>query len=158
MSQRGAGEQADGWTHREREFIELLTNAPPPVCCYVLRSLVQLQPAPCCVHCHGEVVCANVAFVALAGWDDASGHSLDEIVPRDRLPHVWQRAEAGDVGAYDTVIHTTHNGWRLVHVEPVAVTWDSHSARLILVQPLARLWRVRWTVGGGIRERVSATA
>ena len=153
MTQRKAEESGgDGWTHREREFIELLTNAPPPAQCYLLRTLVQLQPAPCCVHCHGEVVCANCAFVALAGWDEVDGHNLEEIAPRDRLPHVWQRAEAGDAGAYDTVIHAARDGWRLVHVEPVAVMWDSRSARLILVQPLARLRRVKWMAGG-----VSAT-
>jgi len=136
---------ADGWTHREREFIELLTNAPPPVCRYALRTLVELQPAPCCVHCHGEVVCANAAFVALVGWHESDGHNLEEIAPRGRLPHVWQRVAAGDVGVYDTVIRTTYNGWRLVHVVPVAVAWDGRGARLIQVQSLARLRRVKWT-------------
>ena len=148
MSQREADSGTDGWTHREREFIELLANAPPPAQRYLLRTLVQLQPCACCVHCDGEVLCANCAFVALAGWDDANGHHLDEIVPRDRLPHVWQRAEAGDASAYDTVIHTTYNGWRLVRVEPVAVTWDSRRARLILVRPLARIPTVEWVVAG----------
>ena len=148
MSQREVGATGrDGWTHREREFIELLTNAPPPARCYLLRTLVQLQLTPCCVHCDGEVLCANCAFVELAGWRESDGHNLDEIAPRDRLPHVWQRVAAGDVGAYDTVIHAARNGWRLVHVEPVAVAWDSRSARLILMRPLARLRRVRW-VGG----------
>jgi len=135
---------ADGWMHREREFIELLTTAPPPAQRYLLRTLVQLQPAPCCVHCDGEVLCANCAFVELAGWRESDGHNLDEIVPRDRLPHVWQRVAAGNVCAYDTVIHAAHSGWRLVHVEPVAVAWDGRSARLILVRPLARLRRVQW--------------
>ena len=143
MTQRKAVGSGDGWTHREREFIELLTNAPPAQR-YLLRTLVQLQPCACCVHCDGEVLCANCAFVELAGWSGADGHNLDEIAPRDRLPHVWQRVEVSDDGAYDTVIRTTHNGWRLVHVEPVAVDWDSRSARLILVRPLARLPMVEW--------------
>ena len=154
MAQQEAG--VDGWTHREWEFIELLTNAPPPAQRYLLRTLVELQPAPCCVHCGGEVLCTNCAFLELAGWPDAIGHNLEEITPRRRLPYVWQRIAAGDVGAYDTVIRTTYNGWRLVHVEPVAVMWDGRSARLILVQSLARLRRVMWMAGGGIRDCVSA--
>ena len=144
MTQQEASGGVDGWTHREREFTELLTNAPPGVRRYLLRSLVQLQPAPCCIHDNGEVLCANCVFLELAGWPDAIGHNLDEIAPRRRLPHVWQRIAAGDVCAYDTVIRTARSGWRLVHIVPVAVTWDGHGARLILVRSLARLRRVKW--------------
>lgn len=137
-----------GLGRRELEFIALLTSAPPHARLPMLRALVELQPCACCVHCLGEVLCANSAFAGLTGCDD--GRNLDEIVPRRHLPHVWQRVETHAPGAYDTVICTMTNGWRLVHIEPTEVAWGDQRARLVIVRPLARLPAVEWIAGGGV--------
>ena len=136
---------------REREFLALFERFCERQDSWVLHSLVHLIPCACCVHCGGVVLCANCAFVELVGWPGSEGRHLDELVPRDHLPHVWARLEAHEPGAYDVVARTAA-GWQLVNVAPVGIGgWDGcDGARLILVHPLAHLTGVEWVTGGGI--------
>ena len=146
----------DATEEREALFLTLYARLPHTHHAWLLETLVELQPAPACVHCGGRVLCANCAFARLTGWDEPPGHCLDELVPPETASHVWTRIGACAPGEYDLVAHDASGGWHLVHVAPVTVAWDGcECARLITVRELARLAAVEW-VGGGItpvRER-----
>ena len=137
---------------REAEFLELMRKLPRSGDGWLLRTLVQLQPLPCCVVRGGDhILCTNRAFCEFVGYD-AAGRSLAEFTPPPLLPFALARwAWCGDC-PYEVLARAAGRHW-YVRVEPVPLAWNGHQARALVCRPVAQVGRVRW-VGVGVRVGV----
>lgn len=146
----------EGLTHREREFIELLTNAPPPGAQCVLCLLVAYQRGLWVVHERGRVVAATNELARVAGYergDDLVGVELCAQLPPPTAAVCRAQAQMCTECPY----HLAH-GTALYEVRPRVLRLDGHVLRLLCLEQVAQMAGVEWwipaapvAVAGGYR-------
>jgi len=162
QAEEGPGGDAED---REREFIQLLTNAPPDAVRAAVRVLVAAQPDKWIVHEHGIIIAASTAAGRAAGYacgDDLVNRNVADLLPPPLRAVCLARAESCAECAYHLAWCDNGHG-SLYEIQPHMLRVGNHLLRLLHVVPVARLAGVEWVApvavtGGGISARVSVNA